>query len=395
MSLHEEREALQNEKQTYLERLEKLEGRKDKVKPQLYEKLRGEIDDKIVDVDTRLAEVEQQILEEEKAAEEAAMQERESERRQIILDKYADELQALQNEWQATQDASRKELQDHSNNLHHQRQELEEKLPGLKDEVEELDLRHEIGEFDDNEDEYQAEAARLKNDQEQIEADMSAVDNEISQVGEQLEALDNEDMPDFTEQVIENHADELTAPEPEPEEEVYEPPAEEEVYEPGAEEEVYEPESEEVVEEKIVTEEEISADQLADGEEVITEEETVYEDEAEEAFFSGGGDNLITATINPCLIERLPDNSEKIHELVLGGAKTLVGASEICDVYLPYPSVDSKHAWIKVDRKAQYLIKDLGSKTGTYVNGKKVKKGYLQNGDQVRFGEIRLTVKLI
>ena len=41
MSLHEEREALQQEKEIYLERSTKLEERKDKVKVQLYEKLRG------------------------------------------------------------------------------------------------------------------------------------------------------------------------------------------------------------------------------------------------------------------------------------------------------------------------------------------------------------------
>ena len=117
---------------------------------------------------------------------------------------------------------------------------------------------------------------------------------------------------------------------------------------------------------------------------------------AEEAFFSSNkSQNIISATINPCLIERTAEGEERVHNLILGGAKTLIGSSELCDVYLPYPSVDTKHSWIKVDRKAQYLIKDLGSKTGTFVNGKKTKKAYLENGDRIKIGDIRLTVKLI
>ncbi len=98
--------------------------------------------------------------------------------------------------------------------------------------------------------------------------------------------------------------------------------------------------------------------------------------------------------INPCLIERLPDGREKIHNLVLGGAKAIVGSAETCDIFLPNSSMAPKHAWIKVDRKGQYLLKDLGYKTGTHVNGKKVNKTVLQNGDQIKFGDVRLIVKL-
>lgn len=386
MGLYEDREALQSEKQTYLERLQKLEEKRDKVKSELYEKLRGELDDKIVDVQSRLKKAEEAIQEEEQREQAARQEEMDGKRHEWILEKYADELVSLQNQWQQRQEEKKQELQGHADALREQRKELEEQLGDVKNEKEELNLRKEIGEFDDSEDEFKESTAKFKSEIEQLEGDLNARDAELGKVAEQIEELGQKEMPDFTEEVLAEHADEEPEPEPEPEEE--------EVYEPE-EEEIYEPEEEEL-EEEIVTEEEISEEDVSEGEELVTEVEEVYEDEAEEAFFSSNkSQNIISATINPCLIERTAEGEERVHNLILGGAKTLIGSSELCDVYLPYPSVDTKHSWIKVDRKAQYLIKDLGSKTGTFVNGKKTKKAYLENGDRIKIGDIRLTVKLI
>ncbi|HPQ70751.1 MAG TPA: FHA domain-containing protein [bacterium] len=405
MSLYEERDVLLSEKGVLSERLQKLEERKDKVKPQLYDKLRGELDEKINDNETKLADIEAQIREEEeriaaeKAAEEARIaaekaeeearlaaekaQKSETELREKILEKYADELEALRNEWRQAQEQRKQELEKHSDALTAQRNEISDSLTKFKDEKEELELRQDIGEFEDNPSEYEELNEKIKQGLAESEAEINALDGEIGKVGEQIEALELAEMPDFAEQVVENHADELV--EPEPEEEIYEP-----------EEEVYEPDAELTAEGEIIEEEEIDADAVGDNEEIVTEVEEIYEDETEEAFFqSHKRQSLVSATINPCVIERMADGSEKIHDLVLGGAKTLIGSSELCDVYLPYPTIEPKHAWIKVDRKGKYMLKDTSSKLGTLVNGKKIKKTFLENGDQIGVGDIRLQVKLI
>lgn len=404
MSLYEERDVLLSEKGVLSERLQKLEERKDKVKPQLYDKLRGELDEKIDENNVNLAEIEAQIREEEeriaaeKAAEEARLaaekaeeeariaaekaQQSETVLREKLLEKYADELEALQNEWRQAQEQRKQELAGHADALTAQRNEISDSLTKFKDEKEELELRQEIGEFEDNPSEYDELNEKIKHGLAEAEAEINALDGEIGKVGEQIEALELAEMPDFAEQVVENHADEMV--EPEPEEDVYEP--EEEIYEPDAE----------LTEGEIIEEEEIDADAVDDNEEILTEVEEIYEDETEEAFFqSHKRQSLVSATINPCVIERQADGSEKIHDLVLGGAKTLIGSSELCDVYLPYPTIEPKHAWIKVDRKGKYMLKDTSSKLGTLVNGKKIKKTFLENGDQIRIGDIRLQVKLI
>lgn len=378
MSLYEERDILLTEKNTLTERLQKLEDRKDKVKTQLYEKLRGELNEKIVESDAKLADIDEQIREEEErlAAEQA--QESEAELHAKILEKYADELEALQSEWQQAQAMRKQELANHADALSEQRKEISDSLTKIKDEKDELELRLEIGEFEDNQAEYDELNKKIKKGIEEAEAEINALDSEIGKVGEQVETLELDEMPDFSEQVVENHADELVEPEPEEEEEIYEP--DEELTEEGV----------------ILEEEEIGEETIADNEEIITEVEEIFEDEAEEAFFqSEQQSGLVSATINPCVIERMADGDEKIHDLVLGGAKTLIGSSELCDVYLPYPTVEPKHAWIKVDRKGNYILKDINSSSDTLVNGKKIKKAFLENGDQIRIGDIRLQVKLI
>ncbi len=396
MGLIEDRESIQKEQAVLQDRLQKLEERKDKVKPELYAKLRGEIDEKMNDAEARLAEVMQAIAreeqerrqreEEERRRQEEERQRREEEerrrqeeearkktmsieqRRQLLIEKYNDELQSLLDQWRHQQDERRRDLESHAASLQEQRKSCEGDLSALKTELEELDLRKDIGEFEGNEGEYDQLVADSKKKIQKAEGDLSALDNELGKVDEQIESLKQAVPPDFEEQVVQNHLAELEGP--------------------AEEEEIYEPEGD--GETRVLSEEEIGEGELA-GEEYVEEIEEVYEDEAERSFFTNP---FARSALNPALIERLPDGREKQHPLVLGGAKAIVGSNESCDIYLPYPSVGQKHAWIKVDRKAQYLLKDLGHASGTLVNGKRVTKTILKNGDQLKFGEVRLIVKL-
>jgi hypothetical protein len=199
-------------------------------------------------------------------------------------------------------------------------------------------------------------------------ADLNA---ELDHAQQQREALEQLTMPDFEAQLLEKYAAELEAP---AKEEVYEP--EEEAGPGGA---------------RVVHEEEIGEEALGGDEELVTEYEEMYEDDAEEQFFTSAGATLM----NPCLIERRPNGKAHIYDLVPSGDKTFIGSREECAVCLPNPGVDPKHAWIRVDRHNQYLLKDLGSRSGVFVNGQRVKKTVLKNGDVLKIGSVELTLKLV
>ncbi len=71
--------------------------------------------------------------------------------------------------------------------------------------------------------------------------------------------------------------------------------------------------------------------------------------------------------------------------------KVIIGRSEDCDVVLLERQVSRYHAQIR-RTDSQYVLEDLGSKNGTYVNGREVTGPCtLQDGDEI---QIALCVKL-
>lgn len=66
-----------------------------------------------------------------------------------------------------------------------------------------------------------------------------------------------------------------------------------------------------------------------------------------------------------------------------------IGREVRCDVMLNNDSVSRRHA--EVVRMAEgWLIRDLGSRNGTYVNGQRVEEYVLQEGDLITIGDINL-----
>lgn len=70
----------------------------------------------------------------------------------------------------------------------------------------------------------------------------------------------------------------------------------------------------------------------------------------------------------------------------------VIGRSSECDIVLPKRQISRRHAQIEQDDDG-YLLRDLGSKNGTYVNGDRVRgEPYrLQDGDEI---QIALYIKL-
>lgn len=414
MSLHDQLTGLQAEKEEFKARLKKLEDRKDKVRPELYDKLRSEIDVKMGEVEQKIIQIEQEIqaeeerlLAEEEArrqaeearllAEEEARLEAEEEARRLAAEKsereptpeeirerlyetYGDELEALSSQWNEQIEGKRRECQDYIAARAGQSEALAAELDATQTELEELELRNEIGEFEDDEAGYAAALEPVTQKREKLSAESATAKADVEQVQRQLTEIDDLIMPDFEAQLIEKYHDELTA---------------------VIEEEIYEPVSDDDLAEGRVVSEEVLADGEG-GEGVVTEIEEIYEDEIEQEFFEDADERasrLITATVNPCLIEERPDGAKRVHNLILAGSfaggKTMIGSQEDCDIYLPYPDIAAKHAWVKVDRKGTYYLKDLGSPNGTFVNDKRTKKVQLKTGDLLRVGNTMMEVKLM
>ena len=75
---------------------------------------------------------------------------------------------------------------------------------------------------------------------------------------------------------------------------------------------------------------------------------------------------------------------------MLGDARTLVGRSPDCDIFLDDVTVSRRHAELLHEGES-FTIRDLGSLNGTFVNRQRVESAQLQDDDEVQIGKYRLT----
>ena len=71
------------------------------------------------------------------------------------------------------------------------------------------------------------------------------------------------------------------------------------------------------------------------------------------------------------------------------GDSIVLGSSADCDVQLDEPGVSSRHAEIRLLDGKSLQLKDLGSKSGTLLNGEPVTETLLGSGDEIRIGTCR------
>lgn len=71
-----------------------------------------------------------------------------------------------------------------------------------------------------------------------------------------------------------------------------------------------------------------------------------------------------------------------------------IGRSRECDIFLEDLAVSRQHAVIKEYTHHKYEIIDNNSATGTFVNGRPIKRHVLQEGDVVQVGNSRFTFRL-
>jgi hypothetical protein len=72
------------------------------------------------------------------------------------------------------------------------------------------------------------------------------------------------------------------------------------------------------------------------------------------------------------------------------GARTRIGRSPDCDIFLDDVTVSRNHA-VLVERDGAYAVEDQGSLNGTFVNRRRIDNAPLGNGDELQIGKYRMT----
>jgi len=74
-------------------------------------------------------------------------------------------------------------------------------------------------------------------------------------------------------------------------------------------------------------------------------------------------------------------------------SRVLIGRGG-CEVPLSDPRVSRRHASLEIYGATCVLLKDLGSTNGTWVNGRRASSCQLQDGDEIRIGDTRMTITI-
>ena len=77
----------------------------------------------------------------------------------------------------------------------------------------------------------------------------------------------------------------------------------------------------------------------------------------------------------------------------MAGLRTLIGRSPDCHVFLDDVTVSRRHAEV-VHENEDYVIRDLGSLNGTFVNRHRIESSVLATDDEVQIGKYRMTFLL-
>jgi Protein of unknown function (DUF3662)/FHA domain len=103
------------------------------------------------------------------------------------------------------------------------------------------------------------------------------------------------------------------------------------------------------------------------------------ETEAVSAEELGLGREIVSLTINGTK-----------HEL--DGGQAVIGRSKECDIQLPDPNVSRRHAEVRQEGAAYWVI-DLDSTNGMEVNGRRQKRAKLRQGDRIMLGSTELVFR--
>lgn len=83
------------------------------------------------------------------------------------------------------------------------------------------------------------------------------------------------------------------------------------------------------------------------------------------------------------------DDEGEVHEYPLGPGVNKIGRADQNEIQIVKPGISRKHATVELTAEG-YILRDLQSNNGTYVNGDRISEHLLANGDVVEVGPVRL-----
>jgi len=95
----------------------------------------------------------------------------------------------------------------------------------------------------------------------------------------------------------------------------------------------------------------------------------------------------VTITHRAYLDIKTPNQPDRRFDLT--GNRVVLGRAEDAGIQLPFGNVSRDHSCIRrIDE--EYVLDDLDSTNGTFVNGTRVVRCVLRNGDQIQVGDTRM-----
>jgi len=94
--------------------------------------------------------------------------------------------------------------------------------------------------------------------------------------------------------------------------------------------------------------------------------------------------------ISAILKIRAHDGAIKTYRI--SGKRTRIGRSPSCELQIDDPAVSAVHAEIFISGKS-FVVRDLGSSNGTFVNGGRITEKPLYLGDEIALGSTRITLE--
>ncbi len=76
-------------------------------------------------------------------------------------------------------------------------------------------------------------------------------------------------------------------------------------------------------------------------------------------------------------------------EFLLQKVDTIVGRSSNCDIKIDTSEISRRHMLVKFE-DGEFIVKDLDSHNGVFINGLKVHSASLRDGDSIQIGNVLL-----
>ncbi len=86
-------------------------------------------------------------------------------------------------------------------------------------------------------------------------------------------------------------------------------------------------------------------------------------------------------------------NDGRKKNFLLSSTVTVIGRRQDCDLCIPLMNVSRRHCELNQDEN-KLMVRDLGSRNGTFVDGEKVAEAELKDGNHLKVGPLEFTVSL-